>query len=188
MEYGKGGHLLLMIITGLTVGPILVVYITILLAGRPLQRINILREYLRPVYEAIHAPYKRNREFVFTFNLIILVLYIIDTCLLSNDVYKERVIGIPILSVYLLVTALLQPFNSNWFNALNWVISIIIIIFAVSVLFPMEQTTVTLFASILHSVVLLIVIAVILYHIPSNQETFKENKKLSLVDFPFTIQ
>ena len=67
VEYGKGGHLILMIVTGLIVGPILTAYLTVLLAGRPLMKINRIREYLRPIYEAIHAPYKQNREFLFSF-------------------------------------------------------------------------------------------------------------------------
>ena len=59
VEYGAHGHLVLMIITSLVVGPILGVYMTVLLAGRPLMRINYrIREYICPVYEAIHAPYK----------------------------------------------------------------------------------------------------------------------------------
>ena len=59
VKYGTHGHLVLMIVTSLVVGPILGVYMTVLLAGRPLMRINYrIREYIRPVYEAIHAPYK----------------------------------------------------------------------------------------------------------------------------------
>ena len=53
VEYGKGGHLILMIITGVVVDSILLTYLTVLLAGRPLMRINKAREYLRPIYEAI---------------------------------------------------------------------------------------------------------------------------------------
>ena len=65
VEYGKGGHLILMILILLVVGPVLLSYMTILVAGRPLMRIDILREYIRPVYEAIHGPYKHNKEFFF---------------------------------------------------------------------------------------------------------------------------
>ena len=75
VEYGTHGHLVLMIITTLVVGPILGVYITVLLAGRPLMRINYrIREYIRPLYEAIHAPYKRNKEFFFVSRLLIVIL------------------------------------------------------------------------------------------------------------------
>ena len=48
VEYGKGGHLILMIVTGVVVGSILITYLTVLLAGRPLMKINKVREYFRP--------------------------------------------------------------------------------------------------------------------------------------------
>ena len=63
VEYGKGGHLILMIATGVVVGSILITYLTVLLAGRPLMKTNKVREYLRPIYEAIHAAYEHNKEF-----------------------------------------------------------------------------------------------------------------------------
>ena len=54
VEYGKGGHLILMIVTGVVVGSILITYLTVLLAGRPLMKIKKVREYLCPIYEAIY--------------------------------------------------------------------------------------------------------------------------------------
>ena len=63
VQYGKGGHLILMIVTGVVVGPTLITYITVLLAGRPHMKINKVREYLRPIDEALHAPYEHNKEF-----------------------------------------------------------------------------------------------------------------------------
>ena len=68
VEYGKGGHLVLMIVTGVVVGSILLTYLTVLLAGRPLMKINKVREYLRPIYEAIHAPYGHNKDFFLLFH------------------------------------------------------------------------------------------------------------------------
>ena len=43
VKYGKGGHLILMIVTGVVVGSILITYLTVLLAGRPLMKINKVR-------------------------------------------------------------------------------------------------------------------------------------------------
>ena len=78
VEYGKGGHLILMIVTGVVVCSILITYLTVLLAGRPLMKINKVREYLRPIYEAIHAPYKHNKEFFFSFSIILVAfLYLL---------------------------------------------------------------------------------------------------------------
>ena len=83
MEYGKGGHLILMIVTGVVVGSILITYLTVLLAGRPLMKINIIREYLRPFYEAIHAPYKQNKKFFSLYQFFLLHSYIYSVLHLS---------------------------------------------------------------------------------------------------------
>ena len=121
VEYGTHGHLVLMIITSLVVGPILGVYMTVLLAGRPLMRINYrIREYIRPVYEAIHAPYKRNKEFFFVSRLLIVILlYVIYTCLRGKDALLRIAIASPILSVYIGVECLARPFKRMSLNIFN---------------------------------------------------------------------
>ena len=121
VEYGTHGHLVLMIITSLVVGPILGVYMTVLLAGRPLMRINYrIGEYIRPVYEAIHAPYKRNKEFFFVSRLLIVILlYVIYTCLRGKDALLRIAIASPILSVYIGVECLARPFKRMSLNIFN---------------------------------------------------------------------
>ena len=121
VEYGTHGHLVLMIITSLVVGPILGVYMTVLLAGRPLMRINYrIREYIRPVYEAIHAPYKRNKEFFFASRLLIVILlYVIYTCFRGKDALLRIAIASPILSVYIAVECLVRPFKGMSLNIFN---------------------------------------------------------------------
>ena len=121
VEYGTYGHLVLMIITSLVVGPILGVYMTVLLAGRPLMRINYrIREYIRPVYEAIHAPYKRNKEFFFISRLLIVILlYVIYTCLRGKDMLLGIAIASPILSVYIAVESMAKPFKRMSLNIFN---------------------------------------------------------------------
>ena len=120
VEYGTHGHLVLMIITSLVVGPILGVYMTVLLAGRPLMRINYrIGEYIRPVYEAIHAPYKRNKEFFFVSRLLIVILlYVIYTCLRGNMLLGIAIAS-PILSVYIAVECLARPFKRMSLNIFN---------------------------------------------------------------------
>ena len=121
VEYGTDGHLVLMIITSLVVGPILGVYMTVLLAGRPLMRINYrIREYIRPVYEAIHAPYKRNKEFFFASRLLIVILlYVIYTSFRGKDMLLGIAIASPILSVYIAVECLARPFKRMSLNIFN---------------------------------------------------------------------
>ena len=121
VEYGTHGHLVLMIITSLVVGPILGVYMTVLLAGRPLMRINYrIREYIRPVYEAIHAPYKRNREFFFVSRLLmVILLYVIYVCFRGKDIMLGIAIASPILFVYIAVESLARPFKRMSLNVFN---------------------------------------------------------------------
>ena len=121
VEYGKGSHLVLMIITLLTVGIPLILYMTVLLAGRPLMRISYrLREYLRPIYEAIHAPYKHNKEIFFAARLLIVVLlYVIYGCFRGSDMLLGIAIASPVLSVYVAVEAMARPFKSMPLNIFN---------------------------------------------------------------------
>ena len=124
VEYGTHGHLVLMIITSLVVGPILGVYMTVLLAGRPLMRINYrIREYIRPVYEAIHAPYKRNKEFFFVSRLlIVLFVYFLYDMFRGRDLYLGFAIGIPILTTYTALEGLCRPFKKMSLNIFNFVL------------------------------------------------------------------
>ena len=120
VEYGKGGHLILMILTIAVVGPILLSYMTILVAGRSLMRVGKLREYIRPVYEAIHGPYKHNKEFFFTTRLLLLVfLYILYPLFRTGDIYKGCVIVIPIVTTYVTIEAFTRPYRKMWLNVLD---------------------------------------------------------------------
>ena len=121
VEYGTHGHLVLMIITSLVVGPILGVYMTVLLAGRPLMRINYrIREYIRPVYEAIHAPYKWNKEFFFVSRLLIVILlYVIYTCFRGKDMLLGIAIASSVLLVYIAVESIARPFKRMSLNIFN---------------------------------------------------------------------
>ena len=120
VEYGKGSHLILMILTLVLIGSVLLSYLTILLAGRPLMRVNKLREYIRPVYEAIHAPYKHNKEFFFSARLLLLVfIYTLSAFYRTEDVYKGYAITIPVATIYVTIEAFCRPFRKMWLNIFN---------------------------------------------------------------------
>ena len=123
-EYGKGSHLILMIITSLVVGPIVGVYMTVLLAGRPLMRINYrIREYIRPVYEAIHAPYKRNKEFFFVFRLtVVIFIYTLYVLFRGHNTYVSFAIVSPILTTYTALEGLARPFKRMSLNIFNFIL------------------------------------------------------------------
>lgn len=117
VKYGKDGHYILMIVTSLTVGPILCLYLVILLAGRILMRSNRLREYVRPIYEAIHAPFQHNKEFFFTARVIlIIVLYTFYIIYRGHDIYAGYAIFVPLFFIFIAAESLCRPFKSMSLN------------------------------------------------------------------------
>ena len=127
VEYGKGGHLILMIVTGVVVGSILITYLTVLLAGRPLMKINKVREYLRPIYEAIHAPYERNKEIYFSFSIILVAfLYLLSYIFIGkNHPMLGFAIGIMVTVIYYIIAAFSRHFKEMYINILNILIFIV---------------------------------------------------------------
>jgi len=71
VDYMSPGHLVVTVITVVTVSLLLLPYITILIIGKPLVRLckpaNI---YLRPVLEAIYGPYRQGQHHWFTARLL----------------------------------------------------------------------------------------------------------------------
>ena len=135
VEYGKGGHLMLKLVTGVVVGPILITYLTVLLAGRLLMKIKKVREYLRPFHEAIHAPYKHSKEFFFSSSIILVAfLYLLRATLIgSSNPNLVLMIGIPVTCMYFTVIGISQPFNDMRLNVLNVFIFFVIIALSGSV-------------------------------------------------------
>ena len=122
LDYGRDSHLILMICTTAISGPILGAYITILLAGKPLMRFNKkLREYLRPIYEAIHAPYKRNME-IFTLLrlLLIFTIYYLYVTYRGNDLFLGIAIASPILITFTALEGLCRPYKKLSLNVFNF--------------------------------------------------------------------
>uniref|UniRef100_A0A1X7V7B4 Transmembrane protein n=1 Tax=Amphimedon queenslandica TaxID=400682 RepID=A0A1X7V7B4_AMPQE len=80
IEYGNIEHKILMIITSVVVGVILIPYVVVVLFGKHLLRFDSIREYIRPFYEAIHAPYKMNKWYWFGIHqTYVLIVYIVES-------------------------------------------------------------------------------------------------------------
>ena len=192
VEYGKGGHLILMILIIVVVGPVLLSYFTIIAGGRPLMRVCKLREYIRPVYEAIHGPYKHNKEFFFTTRLLLLVLvYTLYILFRTGDTYKAFVIGIPTFAIYMTVEAYCRPFRKMWVNLLDLFImwNYIIIVGTSWYFFKINNTSqVFIILSTTTTIVFLTLVTVIIFHIMWVTGTIKKIKpKLYILKMKFTF-
>ena len=114
-EYMKKSHLLLSVVTATTVFVFVIPYIAVLLLGKLLIRYTKKGKlYLRPVLEALHAPYKKNQEYWFAARLLLLIiiymLYVFFRESGSLILYR----GIAsLLALFLIAHALFQPFKSK---------------------------------------------------------------------------
>ena len=174
--YGKSGHLILMIVTGLIVGTILTTYLTVLLAGRPLMKINRIREYLRPIYEAIHAPYKPNREFFFSFATIFIAFtYLTNTISVGTNPTIGIITGISVASLYLYIVGFSHPFKSMHLNVLSAVIDSDIII-VTSSLWCIDDATGSIkwaiLATFCHLIIIIILLCVIMSQLSFGKKLF----------------
>ena len=169
-EYGKGSHLILMIITSLVVGPILGIYMTVLLAGRPLMRINYkIREYIRPVYEAIHAPYKQNKEFFFVSRLILIIfIYTLYALFRGHNIYVFIAIVSPIFTTYTAFEGLARPFKRMSLNIFNFIlISFLSVMYGTDWYFTIndQDFLLIIITDIIYSIMTLFLTGVIILHL-----------------------
>ena len=93
-------------------------------------KIKRVREYLRPIYEAIHAPYRPKREFFFLSSIILVaVLYLLKNIFISNHPTVGLFITIPLTSLYSIVLGFSRPFNEIHLNFLNiFVLSVLTLV------------------------------------------------------------
>ena len=118
VEYSKGSHLLLMIITLVIVTALLLPYILILLFAKPLRRTK-LYSYIRPYLEAIHAPYKAGKEHFFIVKLIlIIIIYVVYAFYRSRNIFILYSVLLLLLITYLIFHTYCKPFHSNALNIL----------------------------------------------------------------------
>ena len=120
VTYGDTNHMKLMIVTSVIVGIFLIPYMLIILTGRLLMKSNKIREYLRPIYEAIHAPYKYNKQYWFTARQLLLIFfYILYTIYRGKNLLFPFSIALPIYFLFVAVQAHLRPFKNKIINLLD---------------------------------------------------------------------
>ena len=123
VTYGEGKHFVLMIVTSVIVGIFLIPYMLIILTGRLLMKSNKIREYLRPIYEAIHAPYKHNKQYWFTARQLLLIVvsitYAINRGRSTSILLFGFFIILPVYVLFVTVQAYLKPFKNKFINILD---------------------------------------------------------------------
>ena len=119
VKYGINSHLILMIITLLVVIPLLLPYVLLLIFARPIRRTRV-NEYVRPLLEAIHAPYKEGKEYWFVARLFLLVsICIVYTYYRAVNYLKIYVVTTPIMTLFLILQAFFKPFKNTLVSILD---------------------------------------------------------------------
>ena len=127
VEYASIEHKYLMIATSSIVALILVPYVVLIFFGKFIMKVDKFREYIRPLYETVHAPYKTNKWYWFSFQQIIL-LFVYFAATLGHHtliVPIATIIGIG----YLCLQLYSMPFRNKIINVLNsfFILNLIIV-------------------------------------------------------------
>ena len=125
VEYGKGKHLCLMIGISVVAAILILPYITLLIGGRFLMRCRKFNKYLRPLHEAIHAPYKDKQQHWFGARLLLVILtYVLHACLEFYSAGIEYVILLLLYICFTIAQAYYRPFKRKIINTLDLLIMI----------------------------------------------------------------
>ena len=132
IKYLSPEHRNLVIYASLIVFPLIVPYITLLLLAKPLRRCSLANKYLRPVLEAIHAPYKEGKKYWFVLRLLlIIILYIIFAVYRGKYSFNIYLVSTPILMFFVIWQAYVKPFKNNFINIMDiWLMYNITFIYA----------------------------------------------------------
>ena len=170
IAYGSSWHMRLMIITSVVVGVILIPYMVVILFGKRLLKIDRFREYIRPFYEAIHAPYKTNRSYWFGLHqLFVVLVYVAET--ISGGHHVVILIFFILLLIYHILIAFqssAMPFKSKILNMMNIVLLLNLnMTFLISeyLVFNGSMQTVVIFFAVANYPVIVISFFIIVYHI-----------------------
>ena len=104
-----------MVITSVVVGVILTPYFVLILFGKFLLKFDRVREYIRPFYEAIHAPYKPNRWYSFSlYQILLLMMY--STAIFAGN---TEALLLVLFNIFLYFQTCSMPFRNKALNLLN---------------------------------------------------------------------
>ena len=114
-KYMEGHHLVLVIVSIIVSAPLILSYFFLLLFTKKLLKHSaIANKYLRPLYEAIHAPYKSTGECFFTFRFLLLVtVYIVYASNRSSNPAAIFLSTTILLTTFIVFQVYFKPFKSN---------------------------------------------------------------------------
>ena len=121
VEYMGKSHYPLIIVTILTVTLLIFPFIALLIFAKTLIRYSKKASfYLRPIHEAIHAPYKTNKQYWFVARLLLLmIIYLLYVVLRTKGTSILSITTASLLAAFLIGQALFRPFKTNILNLLD---------------------------------------------------------------------
>ena len=122
-------------------------------------------------YEAIHAPYEHNKEFFFSFSIILVAfLYLLSYIFIGNNHSMVGLaIGIPVTVIYFTIAAFSRPFKEMYINILNVIIFTvtgIVVGFIWFFYINLNSMAFMIVAATCHTLVMLVLVFIILIRIP----------------------
>ena len=166
LEYMGESHRILVIISLVLTVPLILPYIVFLLFAKSLIRHSSLASnYLRPVFEAIHAPYKEGKHHWFVARLLLLiimyVLYAVYRTVQSSNLYFSIA---ALLALFLIGQALFHPFKNKVISVLDsWLMFNLTLIYVTLWYDNLRKATMFYVATVF--VVFMTFVNILLYHV-----------------------
>ena len=163
VEYMGQSHRILVIISLVVTFSLILPYIVFLLIAKSLiRRSSLASNYLRPVFESIHAPYKEGKQYWFVARLLLLaIIYIVYIRVQGNNLY---IIIAAVLASFLIGQSLFHPFKNKLINLLDSSLMFNLTIIYVSLSYDSLKKS-DVFKVIAVFAVFLTFLVILLYHI-----------------------
>ena len=166
VEYMGQSHRILVIISLILTVPLVLPYIAFFFLAKPLIRHSPkANHYLRPVFEAIHAPFKEGKHHWFVARLLLLIIiYILYTVYKTVHGSVLYISVAALLASFLIGQALFQPYKNKLINLLDcWLMFNLTLVYVTLSYVNLREATIFSVVAVL--LVFLTFLAILLYHI-----------------------
>ena len=166
VEYMGQSHRILVIISLILTIPLVLPYIAFFFLAKPLIRHSPkANHYLRPVFEAILAPYKEGKHHWFVARvLLLIIIYILYTVYKTVHGSVLYISVAALLASFLIGQALFQPFKNKLINLLDcWLMFNLTLIYVTLSYINLREATI--FSVVAVFLVFLTFLVILLYHI-----------------------